>query len=117
MPAGQESAASAAQSAATNTPDTELGNNIDTLQPDVDVGKNYASIGSDSKLVPASSADEPAAETPSMAKRVAGAVVAGLMFGYALNKGAVYRADVIINQFSFTDNTMLLVRRRSSTIS
>lgn len=55
-----------------------------------------------------SSAD--AAWQPSLLSRISGAVLAGALFGFALNKGAVYRPDVIRDQFSFSDNTMLLVR-------
>ena len=54
--------------------------------------------------------------TPSLFRQVMGVVIAGLLFGFALNKGAVQQPFVIQSVFSFgamnggTDFTMLLVR-------
>ena len=45
---------------------------------------------------------------PSLGMKLAGTVIAAFMFGWALNKGGVYRADVIQDQFMFTNNTMLV---------
>lgn len=110
MPAaGQESAAATAQSATSTLPDTELGAKLNGAEPAPKVVADSSKVGSDSQLVPPAADSAAAAQTPSMLMRVLGAIIAGIMFGYALNKGAVYRADVIINQFSFSDNTMLLV--------
>jgi hypothetical protein len=65
--------------------------------------------GSDTQLVQPAKEGGGSKPSPSLLMRIFGAILAGIMFGYALNKGAVYRADVIIRQFSFADNTMLLV--------
>lgn len=40
--------------------------------------------------------------------KLAGTVLSALLFGWALNKGGVYRSDVIQDQFLFTNNTMLV---------